>query len=149
MDSLINLVYDVKSIKKVSSQILENTLPIMKTLTTDDNYIVDMVIEKLEFKANIDKSGILNQLRAISLNLIDDARKILKEIDVFAKSVTTNSGIESKIKECPFLTQVWFGDFYADLESHKAIKQLNNDLIDMLKLSTEDAIIDKCVGNFA
>ena len=121
------------------------SIPIMKNMKTENSMMVDMVMENVGEITSKDK--ILSKLQFASLSLVDDARRISKEIDSFMESVTTNSGVESKISDCPFLTQVWFGDFYDNIDGGDAIKQLNIDLIETMNSINHDAIINRVIDD--
>ena len=147
MEKLEQLFNDLNSLKIVSSKIIGTIIPIMNNMKTDNSMMIDMVIERVG--DNVERKKILSTLQFISLSLVDDARRISKEIESFIESVTTNSGVESKISDCPFLTQVWFGDFYNNIDGGDAIKELNTDLIKTLNIINHDYIINKCISDLS
>ena len=144
MNTLVGLVDNLRLVKETSSDILHAMLPIMKKIQQYNNDVLCDV--KLEL-GDVSDEVIQNKLQDICLELIRDAQIIRKEIDLFALSTTTNSGVESKIKECPYMTNVWFGDFYEDCEGSEAIFKLTEDLKLNLGNCNEDWIIDMCVSS--
>lgn len=142
MNTLASLVDNLNSVKASSAGILHTMLPIMIKMEQPTNDILADI--KLELKGVPDEE-IICKLQDICLELIRDAQIIRKEIDIFALSATTHAGVESKIKECPYMTKVWFGDFYEECEGAKSIVKLKEDLYLNLKNCNEDWIIDNCV----
>jgi len=141
MEDLSKLTNLLNDIGKESKKILQTSLPILKELANEDNDIVDSVID--EHDGYISSDQACDFLRETTTQLTEDAQKVIREIDTFAKFlVRGETEFEEHEEDYPFLAQVWWGDTYPE----DKIGGLNFLLEDLRKCSEKmntDYIIDR------
>ena len=146
MNTLTGLVDNLHRLKTLSSSILQQMLPIMRKINRPNNDIFRDVKDGLN--CNVTDREITERLQEMTLKLIDDASVVHKEIDLFVEASAIQDGVESKIKEYPFLANVWFGDFYEELEGYRAIEKLAKELQESYAKCDEERIIEDCIESF-
>lgn len=141
MKKLLDIVNTLTSLKGVVHDILSNSIPIMKELSKDENYIVNEIIER----SNCDKTDVVDFLQTTTFALIEDPRIINKEIDNFGSNI---ENIDAKLKEYPFLANVWYGDYYNNKDGVEAMNLLLRDMNDIRNKINDDWIIENAISQF-
>jgi hypothetical protein len=138
MNKLRSLNKLLKDIEKISTQILDESSELIKTLTEDDNDIVDSIVEQ---HPQTTKEDALLLARDVFLKLIEDAEAIKQEIHDF---ISYNDNTFVINNRCIFLSQVWHGDAY-DKPEIEGMDALRNDLLSQYNNITEEYLVERCV----
>lgn len=138
------LVKILNKLEKTSKKIIKNALDIMDKLQADDNDLLEDAMEE----GNLDedkREKLLETLRDLSLKWVRDARIILEEAPKFVLEEdgiyiidTNSSGL------CPFLTEVWHGDYY-DQTENEGLAELLKDLEEQLGDVNEEKLIENAL----
>jgi len=87
------------------------------------------------------RSVLLETLRDLSLKWVRDARIILDESPKFVVEEDGIYIINTDSGECPFLTEVWNGDYY-DQTENEGLTELLKDLESQLSDVSEEKLIE-------
>lgn len=128
----------IKEITEVSKKILCNTLELMNSLQDEDSEYVDDVLDHMD--EDFDRVKILEALQNISVSFIGDAETVDNEIGNFKPKKDENY----KDDKCPYLSQVWNGDIYDQMED-EGLEALLEDLKGQLLKVTEENLIQSAV----
>ena len=143
MNKLNNLTATLNAVEKYAQEILAKAVPIMKDLESPEPELVEDVMESVTDSTN---QKVLKVLQNICLGLVEDAEKVVLEIDSFSDSVLQGEeAIDEGEDEYPFLMEVWCGDIY-EKEKLAGLKELAADLKDQLSRVDEDKIVDEAIG---
>nr|QBK86571.1 MAG: uncharacterized protein LCMAC102_03660 [Marseillevirus LCMAC102] len=141
MEKLNGLTKMLNTIKNLSTDIIEKSLPIMQELTKVNNDLLEELLEK-DVKADI----AIETLQNICLDLTKDAENVIENIELFSEAIIQGQdALDEGAEEYPFLLQVWYGDMYEESEI-KGLELLAKDLKKQLKQIDEDKIIDKALS---
>lgn len=145
MKTLNQLTRLLNNINKISEKIILEALPLMKELETTDNDLVDDFVSKYP---GVEASVASSALQEASLDLVDDAKNIRKEIDEFSEAVILGEdGLEEGSNLYPFLLQVWSGDIY-DGSGISGLELLYKDLITQLNSINYEGILNRASVKF-
>jgi len=137
------LVKILNKLEKTSKQIIAISLDTMAKLKLDENELLEDAME--EGNVNDEKKPqLLEALRDLSMKWVRDATIILDEAPNF---VTDEDGvfiINIDSGECPFLTEVWNGDYYDQIEN-EGLSELLKDLQSQLADVNEDKLIENAL----
>ena len=137
----------MKKIKDLSVDIIKKSIELMTLIDTDliDKFIYDLRSSpKLSktFKKMADaelKDIIYEHMKIYSYKYVDDAHKIISEIDNFIK--VDGIKIHVNIIECPLLGEAWAGDSY-DKQGIEGLEELLKSLQSDFDAITEEKIKD-------
>ena len=143
----------VTIIKKLSTNILENMIPVMRILFDDLNDITEEIIHNIDIpEDDVEKTipKVNAWLQTYTEELVSTARTALSESDKFATTYTEgDEALDKKMGNYEMLANVWFGDTY-DKDGVAALDLLIKDLKSDLKNTNETEIIKiACKQNFA
>ena len=145
MDHLVNLAGTLSSLKEVSNAILHDRLPIMSKISLSNN-----IIDEVVARTGADANEVTDFIYAMTLEIIDKAEVVKKEIDAFVFAAGEGkSEIEKNIDAYPFLADVWFGDIYDGKEGVSAIQFLLRELKSVEFKTNDDWIIENAVAHFS
>lgn len=138
-----DLVKILNKLEKTSRQLIKNALDVMDKLQRDDNDLLEDAIE--EGNLEDDKRPVmLETLRDLSMKWVRDARIILDESPKFVVDEDGVYIINTDSGECPFLTEVWHGDYY-DQTENEGLKELLKDLEEQLGNVSEEKLIENAL----
>ncbi len=142
MERLNQLTKMLNTIKNLSNNIIEKSIPIMKELAEENNDLLEELLEKQDIDADV----AIETLQNICLDLTKDAESVIEEIEPFSDAIIQGQdALDEGEDEYPFLLQVWYGDMYEESEI-EGLKVLAKDLKKQLKQVDEDKIIDKALS---
>lgn len=142
MEKLQKLTETLASIKKISKDILENMLPIMDSITNKNCEIIEEVV----YRTKLDNKEVTEYVQDLTIEMIEDAECISKEIDKFAICVSKGKQkIRDNITEYPYLSDVWYGDTYDGKDGVDALLELLKELQNTLITTNDNWIIEKCI----
>jgi len=139
MEKLNHLVRTLNAVKNLTSQILGKAVPILETLGSKDETLLD---EFLDENDGIDRETAASVLQTISLGLVKDAETIIQEMEKFSDVVIQGEDALSENQDdYPFLMQVWCGDMYGEMGT-EGFQHLIRDLREQLANVDEDKIFE-------
>jgi hypothetical protein len=116
IEHLQNTTAIFTSLKEICDKIIKKCTPIMKQLASEDNHIIESVLESYsEDECPATKEQILLMARDHAYYWQADAYIIRQELDVFVGDYISGSQALEETS-CNFLKSVWFGDIYGDTE---------------------------------
>jgi predicted transcriptional regulator len=143
MNKLNNLTSILNIIENTSRDILSKAVPIMKDLKNTDSEMVDEVMEYVKDEST---RTVLEVLQNICLDLVEDAEKVVLEIEAFSDAVVQGEEvIEEREEEYLFLMEVWCGDIY-EKEKLAGLKELAKELKNQLKEVSENKIVEHAIN---
>jgi hypothetical protein len=146
MNKLNNLTSTLNIIENTARAILSKTIPIMEELKYTDSDIVEEVMESTK---DISSKKVLEVLQNICLDLVEDAEKVVLEIESFSDAVLQGEDvIEEREEEYLFLMEVWCGDIY-EKEKLAGLKELAKELKNQLNEVDEYKIIGKAINKLS
>lgn len=104
MDNLKKLETILTEIEQVSESIIRKTIPILKKMSDDKNFLFNKI--KAKYPSYSDKE-INHRMKELSSELIMDAQSIKKELSKFV-----NYLLKIEPKSSNILTNAWLGDSY-------------------------------------
>lgn len=129
---------ELQSIKKIAEGLLSKALIMMRGLATlSKNRAVETFQDT--YRTSVNPEKILQTLREVILQKIDDAEKVYKELGKFIQKSEAGMKIMN-FEECPMLSEVWSGDVY-DLRELKGLGEFKKDLSSQLTQLTEPLVI--------
>jgi CHASE3 domain sensor protein len=126
MQDLENLVEVLKNIKKHATKIGLKLVDVMEEVNDISSDAVSEVVAVTECENSVAQTV----LQDLTIAFVDDAQKVLNEIDEFANASHTGA-VSHTSTTYPFLAEVWYGDVYDD-DGIKGLECLNKDLSDKL-----------------
>lgn len=146
MDQLKSLADTTIALRDVSKSILGKMIPIMEDVVNVDGDIVSEVLHVAELE---DADAVSEFLKNVTLQMIDDAAVIHKEVEIFGQYVAGGrSVLDANIAQFPFLAQVWYGDAYDGIDELQAIKKLLAELTTSESQATDDWMIQHATSHF-
>jgi hypothetical protein len=143
MNKLNSLTNILNIIENTAKDILAKALPIMKDLESTNSELVDEVMEYIK---DVSSQTVLEVLQNICLDLVEDAEKVVLEIEAFSDAVVQGEEvIEEREEEYLFLMEVWCGDIY-EKEKLAGLKELARELKNQLKEVDENKIIEHAIS---
>jgi len=136
---LRNLNKLVKSIEKLSKEIIQKVIPYIEDLDDDYEELIETLMEK---ESDITSEESKKALTNVILCLTNDSEVVLKEIDIFSEKLV--KGGLKKCNDCKFLKKVWYGDIY-DKTELEGITELRKDLETQKKNINDEKIIEKAI----
>jgi hypothetical protein len=143
----------ITTIKKLSTNILENMIPVMRILFDDHNDITEEIIHNIGTpEDDVEKTipKVNTWLQTYTEEVVSTARIALSESDKFAAAYAEGDDtLDKNMGNYEMLANVWFGDTY-DKDGVAALDLLIKDLKGDLKNTNETEIIKvACKQNFA
>ena len=121
----LDLQFVLDRLKLTSVELLETALPIMQEMEDVDNDGVDVLVEH---NRKLSEEVALELLQDVTLEMIEDAKQVNKEIEEFSVIVMSlEDEAELESVNTPFLNQVWSGDIY-DANEINGLEALADDL---------------------
>ena len=133
------LVKNLNKLEKTSKKIIKNALDIMNKLKDDDNEILENAMDDGNLEDD-KKQVLLDTLRDLSLKWIRDAEIVLAEVPKFVVDEDGVYIVDLDSGECPFLNEVWNGDYY-DQTENEGLTELLKDLEGQLEDINEEKLI--------
>ena|SRR5437868_5627122 len=122
MENLKALAKVGADIKRLATNIIVRSLPLMKGIDSEDSEYVKTLVEEIP---DLQPSQALAILQEISLEWVIDAERAKEEIDSFV--VYDDTSIVVNSDGCPILGEIWRGDAY-DKAGIEGLKIFRDDL---------------------
>jgi hypothetical protein len=136
MERMTKLISILERLEKLSSSILSKMVPIKKYIIANEQELIDSIRDRTDLLEEVIVQKIQRSLAEYS----EPASCFKSEYETFADGVTTND--QDKITSAPFLSEVWYGDYYDGHEEYNALVRLEHDLDNTNKSLTLEFIID-------
>lgn len=126
MDSIKDLSKHLSKSRKLSKQIIDYAIPIMKNIDSKDELLIEELQEQFP---NYPTQRLFAIMKKTILELVHDPEYILKEVEEFSDILIKKGSedIYAYVNKAPFLVGVWCGDVY-DKEGIASLIDLNKDL---------------------
>jgi hypothetical protein len=125
MDSIKDLSKHLSKSRKLSKQIIDYAIPIMKNIDNKDEDFLEDLNEKFP---NVPTQKLFAIMKRTILELVRDPECLLKEVEEFS-DILIKKGTEdiyAYVNKSPFLVGVWSGDVY-DKDGIASLIDLNKD----------------------
>lgn len=131
VDTFKDLNKKLNKCKTLSRDIIKKALVYINYIENDDREFLEDFLEK-ETYGYFSEDYIVKRFERASYDIVEDAEKVLKEIDGFIKIIISNEDILDYENKYPFMVRIWTGDTYGK-GGAEGISMLIKDLEDTIK----------------
>lgn len=126
---------EIKTLKEVSRKAIKRFMDTLHDLENDEDSDVleEFMYDNKALTEEMADDEILDVLKEVALEMVDDPEKILAEADLFSEYLERGDVDNIPEGKCPFMLSLWNGDLY-DLTETDAL----NEMIRILTELSED-----------